>query len=118
MGEQFVTGETIEEALEHAKPFEHKGFRYSYDMLGEAALTDHDAERYYNDYTQAIHAIGKASNGRGVYEGPGISIKLSALHPRFTMHSDTSHQLGAHLDFVLYSMFLDHSLIQHSFPKR
>ncbi len=83
MGEQFVTGETIEEALEHAKPFEHKGFRYSYDMLGEAALTDHDAERYYNDYTQAIHAIGKASNGRGVYEGPGISIKLSALHPRY-----------------------------------
>jgi RHH-type proline utilization regulon transcriptional repressor/proline dehydrogenase/delta 1-pyrroline-5-carboxylate dehydrogenase len=50
MGEQFVTGETIEEALEHAKPLEHKGFRYSYDMLGEAALTDHDAERYYNDY--------------------------------------------------------------------
>ncbi|MFW2141641.1 proline dehydrogenase family protein, partial [Acinetobacter sp. ULE_I001] len=70
MGEQFVTGETIEEALEHAKPLEHKGFRYSYDMLGEAALTDHDAERYYNDYTQAIHAIGKASNGRGVYDGP------------------------------------------------
>ena len=83
MGEQFVTGETINEALEHAKPFEHKGFRYSYDMLGEAALTEHDAERYYNDYTQAIHAIGKASNGRGVYEGPGISIKLSALHPRY-----------------------------------
>ena len=83
MGEQFVTGETIEEALDHAKPLEHKGFRYSYDMLGEAALTDHDAERYYNDYMQAIHAIGKASNGRGIYDGPGISIKLSALHPRY-----------------------------------
>ncbi len=83
MGEQFVTGETIEEALNHAKPLEHKGFRYSYDMLGEAALTDHDAARYFNDYTQAIHAIGKAAQGKGVYDGPGISIKLSALHPRY-----------------------------------
>lgn len=83
MGEQFVTGETIEEALDNAKSLEHKGFRYSYDMLGEAALTDHDAERYFNDYTQAIHAIGRASNGKGVYDGPGISIKLSALHPRY-----------------------------------
>ena len=68
MGEQFVTGETIEEAVDHAKVLEDKGFRYSYDMLGEAALTDHDAERYFNDYTQAIHAIGKASNGKGVYD--------------------------------------------------
>lgn len=83
MGEQFVTGETIEEALDNAKSHEHKGFRYSYDMLGEAALTAHDAERYFNDYTQAIHAIGQASNGKGVYDGPGISIKLSALHPRY-----------------------------------
>ncbi|MBK0063343.1 MULTISPECIES: trifunctional transcriptional regulator/proline dehydrogenase/L-glutamate gamma-semialdehyde dehydrogenase [unclassified Acinetobacter] len=83
MGEQFVTGETIEEALNHAKSLEDKGFRYSYDMLGEAALTEHDAERYFNDYTQAIHAIGQASNGKGVYDGPGISIKLSALHPRY-----------------------------------
>ncbi|WP_151980679.1 trifunctional transcriptional regulator/proline dehydrogenase/L-glutamate gamma-semialdehyde dehydrogenase [Acinetobacter guerrae] len=83
MGEQFVTGETIEEALSNAKSLEDKGFRYSYDMLGEAALTEHDAERYFKDYTQAIHAIGKASNGKGVYDGPGISIKLSALHPRY-----------------------------------
>ena len=61
MGEQFVTGETIEEALQHAKKLEDQGFRYSYDMLGEAALTEHDADRYLEDYTQAIHAIGKAS---------------------------------------------------------
>ncbi|CAG2156480.1 unnamed protein product [Oppiella nova] len=61
MGEQFVTGETIEEALDNAKTLEDKGFRYSYDMLGEAALTEHDADRYFEDYTQAIHAIGKAS---------------------------------------------------------
>ena len=83
MGEQFVTGETITQALDHSKHLEAEGFRYSYDMLGEAALTAHDAERYRVSYEQAIHAIGKASAGRGVYEGPGISIKLSALHPRY-----------------------------------
>ncbi|MBZ9791022.1 trifunctional transcriptional regulator/proline dehydrogenase/L-glutamate gamma-semialdehyde dehydrogenase [Rhizobium sp. 3T7] len=84
MGEQFVTGETIDEALQRAKPLEQRGFRYSYDMLGEAATTGADAERYYKDYEAAIHAIGKASDRRGIYEGPGISIKLSALHPRYS----------------------------------
>ena len=84
MGEQFVTGETIAEALANATNMESKGFRYSYDMLGEAALTDEDAKRYLASYEQAIHAIGKASHGRGIYEGPGISIKLSALHPRYS----------------------------------
>nr|WP_296015224.1 trifunctional transcriptional regulator/proline dehydrogenase/L-glutamate gamma-semialdehyde dehydrogenase [uncultured Acidovorax sp.] len=84
MGEQFVTGETIDEALRNARTMEAEGFRYSYDMLGEAALTSEDAQRYYASYEQAIHAIGKASNGRGIYEGPGISIKLSALHPRYS----------------------------------
>ncbi|WP_221420080.1 trifunctional transcriptional regulator/proline dehydrogenase/L-glutamate gamma-semialdehyde dehydrogenase [Novosphingobium chloroacetimidivorans] len=83
MGEQFVTGETIGEALKRAKAMEAKGFQYSYDMLGEAAMTAGDADRYYRDYEQAIHAIGRASAGRGVYGGPGISIKLSALHPRY-----------------------------------
>jgi len=84
MGEQFVTGETIAEALANARKLEDKGFRYSYDMLGEAALTAADANAYLVSYQQAIHAIGKASNGRGIYEGPGISIKLSALHPRYS----------------------------------
>ena len=83
MGEQFVTGETIAEALKRSKPLEARGFRYSYDMLGEAATTSADAARYYRDYENAIHAIGEAAAGRGVYEGPGISIKLSALHPRY-----------------------------------
>ncbi|KAB8310731.1 trifunctional transcriptional regulator/proline dehydrogenase/L-glutamate gamma-semialdehyde dehydrogenase [Erwinia endophytica] len=83
MGEQFVTGETIAEALANARKLEEKGFRYSYDMLGEAALTAQDAKNYLLSYQQAIHAIGKASHGRGIYEGPGISIKLSALHPRY-----------------------------------
>ncbi|MDR0807314.1 MAG: trifunctional transcriptional regulator/proline dehydrogenase/L-glutamate gamma-semialdehyde dehydrogenase [Enterobacteriaceae bacterium] len=84
MGEQFVTGETIAAALANAHKQEDKGFRYSYDMLGEAALTEEDAQRYLFSYQQAIHAIGKAANGRGIYEGPGISIKLSALHPRYS----------------------------------
>ena len=83
MGEQFVTGETINEALRRAREQEEKGFSYSYDMLGEAAMTMPDAEAYYADYERAIHAIGKAAKGRGVYAGPGISIKLSALHPRY-----------------------------------
>jgi RHH-type proline utilization regulon transcriptional repressor/proline dehydrogenase/delta 1-pyrroline-5-carboxylate dehydrogenase len=84
MGEQFVTGQTIGEALTNARRLEAKGFRYSYDMLGEAATTAADAARYLADYEQAIHAIGKAANGRGIYVGPGISIKLSALHPRYS----------------------------------
>jgi RHH-type proline utilization regulon transcriptional repressor/proline dehydrogenase/delta 1-pyrroline-5-carboxylate dehydrogenase len=84
MGEQFVTGETIEEALRRSRGMEARGFRYSYDMLGEAATTAADATRYFRDYENAIHAIGKASAGRGIYEGPGISIKLSALHPRYS----------------------------------
>ncbi|WP_175938637.1 trifunctional transcriptional regulator/proline dehydrogenase/L-glutamate gamma-semialdehyde dehydrogenase [Caballeronia sp. BCC1704] len=84
MGEQFVTGETISEALANSRKFEARGFRYSYDMLGEAATTEEDAQRYYASYEQAIHAIGKAAGGRGIYEGPGISIKLSALHPRYS----------------------------------
>ncbi len=83
LGEQFVTGETITRALANSRRLEAEGFRYSYDMLGEAALTAADAERYLRAYEQAIAAIGQASAGRGVVEGPGISIKLSALHPRY-----------------------------------
>jgi delta-1-pyrroline-5-carboxylate dehydrogenase (PutA C-terminal domain) len=84
MGEQFVTGETIDEALKRSRTLEEQGFRYSYDMLGEAATTATDAARYFRDYETAIHAIGKASARRGIYAGPGISIKLSALHPRYS----------------------------------
>ncbi len=83
MGEQFVTGETIEQALANARPREAQGFRYSYDMLGEAAMTEADAQRYLRAYETAIDAIGAASAGRGIVDGPGISIKLSALHPRY-----------------------------------
>ena len=84
MGEQFVSGQTIAEALENSRAWEARGFRYSYDMLGEAAVTAQQADRYYAEYEQAIHAIGEASARRGIYEGPGISVKLSALHPRYS----------------------------------
>lgn len=84
MGEQFVMGETIGEALQRARELQAKGFRYSYDMLGEAALTAQDAQRYLQSYVDAIHAIGQSAPGLGIYKGPGISIKLSALHPRYS----------------------------------
>ena len=84
MGEQFVAGESIETALKHARKMEAKGFLYSYDMLGEAAATAADAQRFHDDYERAIHAIGQSANGRHVYERAGISVKLSALHPRYS----------------------------------
>jgi RHH-type transcriptional regulator, proline utilization regulon repressor / proline dehydrogenase / delta 1-pyrroline-5-carboxylate dehydrogenase len=83
LGQQFVLGSTIEEALQRARVCEARGYRYSFDMLGEAALTAEDAERYLGDYERAIEAIGQAGAGRGVHDGPGISVKLSALHPRY-----------------------------------
>jgi len=83
MGEQFVSGQTIGEALANSRRLERRGFLYSYDMLGEGAATADDAERYLKAYEDAINAIGKASAGRGPIGGPGISIKLSALHPRY-----------------------------------
>ncbi|MFG1345023.1 bifunctional proline dehydrogenase/L-glutamate gamma-semialdehyde dehydrogenase PutA [Xanthobacter autotrophicus DSM 431] len=83
MGSEFVMGRTIGEALARARGREAEGFLYSFDMLGEAAMTAADAERYFAAYRAAIAAIGTASAGRGVYRGAGISVKLSALHPRY-----------------------------------
>ncbi len=83
LGRQFVMGRSIGEAIERAKKEEAKGYRYSYDMLGEGARTLEDADRYLKSYVDSIGAIGKASAGRGPVEGPGISVKLSALHPRY-----------------------------------
>ncbi|HAU04758.1 MAG TPA: trifunctional transcriptional regulator/proline dehydrogenase/L-glutamate gamma-semialdehyde dehydrogenase, partial [Pseudoalteromonas shioyasakiensis] len=83
MGKQFVMGRTIDEAIERAADKEQKGYVYSYDMLGEGARTMKDAERYFNSYMTAIHAIGKAANGRGPIKSPGISVKISAIHPRY-----------------------------------
>ena len=83
MGQQFVMGRTIEEGLKRAKEDEKSGYRHSYDMLGEGARTAEDAERYFKSYETAIHAIGRASAGRGVIDAPSISVKLSALYPRY-----------------------------------
>ena len=83
LGRKFVMGETIEAALKRAANVEPYGYRYSYDMLGEGAKTDHDAGRYHQAYVAAIHAIGQYANNKGPIHGPGISIKLSALHPRY-----------------------------------
>jgi RHH-type proline utilization regulon transcriptional repressor/proline dehydrogenase/delta 1-pyrroline-5-carboxylate dehydrogenase len=103
LGNQFVTGQTIDEALANSRENEARGYRYSYDMLGEAALTANDAARYYAAYENAIHAIGKASAGRGIKHGPGISVKLSALHPRYSraQRERTMHELLASLKKLL-----------------
>ena len=84
LGKQFVAGRGIDEALANAREREARGYTFSFDMLGEAAITASDADRYFDAYENAIHAIGRAAAGRGVVAGPGISVKLSALHPRYT----------------------------------
>ena len=81
MGSHFVLGETIEAALARAQS--HAALRYSFDMLGEGARTAADAGRYFNSYASAIDAIGRAADDRPLPDRPGISVKLSALHPRF-----------------------------------
>jgi len=83
MGQQFVLGETIESAIERGQDEVDQGYSYSYDMLGEAAVTQKDARQYFDAYAQAIHAIGKTVKSDCTQENPGISIKLSALHPRY-----------------------------------
>jgi RHH-type proline utilization regulon transcriptional repressor/proline dehydrogenase/delta 1-pyrroline-5-carboxylate dehydrogenase len=85
MGHQFVMGRTIGEALARAAKREHRDYRYSYDMLGEAALTAKDAERYFEAYRVAIGEIGNAPRGDddSIFSAPSISVKLSALHPRY-----------------------------------
>jgi RHH-type proline utilization regulon transcriptional repressor/proline dehydrogenase/delta 1-pyrroline-5-carboxylate dehydrogenase len=85
LGGQFVMGRTIEEALERAHGAEQHGYWYSYDMLGEAARTAADAAGYATTYDSAIAAIGRSAGRRAVAEAPGISVKLSALHPRYEM---------------------------------
>ncbi|WP_069384835.1 bifunctional proline dehydrogenase/L-glutamate gamma-semialdehyde dehydrogenase PutA [Halomonas caseinilytica] len=84
MGKQFVLGRDIDEALKRSKPLFDKGYTYSYDMLGEAARTRDDAKRYFDDYARAIERVGKASARLSdKTPPPSISIKLSALHPRY-----------------------------------
>ena len=83
MGDQFVLGETIERALKRAREPEEKGYTTSYDLLGEGARTLPQAQAYYDGYLDAIKKIGKAAKGKTGLEAPSISVKLSALHPRY-----------------------------------
>ncbi|MFC0201201.1 bifunctional proline dehydrogenase/L-glutamate gamma-semialdehyde dehydrogenase PutA [Paracoccus rhizosphaerae] len=88
MGRQFVLGQTIDAALDRAKGQEAKGYSYSYDMLGEAAMTARDADRYAAEYRKAISAIAGSCTKGSVRKNPGISIKLSALHPRYEVANE------------------------------
>ena len=96
MAEQFVMGRNIADALQRADSDDQAKYRHSYDMLGEAAMTAHDAERYFIAYQEAIKAISAAVKpGQSVFEAPGISVKLSALHPRYEL---------AHKDRVMHEL--------------
>ncbi|MEN3791277.1 bifunctional proline dehydrogenase/L-glutamate gamma-semialdehyde dehydrogenase PutA [Fulvimarina sp. MAC3] len=85
MGRQFVLGETMDKAMERAREQEDRGYTYSYDMLGEAARTYGDAERYRKAYDNAIEKMSKRTTKGDIATNPGISVKFSALHPRYEM---------------------------------
>lgn len=82
MGHQFVLGESIEDANKNSQPYRKKGYTYSFDMLGEAAITNKDAEKYFADYLHAIKKTAHIEVAEGMPK-PSVSIKLSALHPRY-----------------------------------
>lgn len=90
LGRQFVMGQTISEAIKRAKAYEGRGYRFSYDMLGEAARTEQDAERFFYAYQKAIEALGAVALGKSLNDAPGISIKLSALHPRYEFAKEST----------------------------
>jgi RHH-type proline utilization regulon transcriptional repressor/proline dehydrogenase/delta 1-pyrroline-5-carboxylate dehydrogenase len=85
LGKQFVLGRTIAEAMRNGRPQMEQGYRYSFDMLGEAAYTAADAARYYESYRHALSAIAadRPDKNASIFERPSISVKLSALHPRY-----------------------------------
>jgi RHH-type proline utilization regulon transcriptional repressor/proline dehydrogenase/delta 1-pyrroline-5-carboxylate dehydrogenase len=83
MGHQYVMGRTIDEALDRSEQKKNRIYRHSFDMLGEAALTSEDSERYMEAYRSGIKAIGRRKYSGDIYSAPSISVKLSALHPRF-----------------------------------
>jgi RHH-type proline utilization regulon transcriptional repressor/proline dehydrogenase/delta 1-pyrroline-5-carboxylate dehydrogenase len=84
LGRQFVLGRTIEEALDQSQKNGGEAYRYSFDMLGEAAMTQKDADHYFDSYMDAIRSIGaRTSAASSIFESPSISVKLSALHPRY-----------------------------------
>ncbi|MGH6860475.1 MAG: bifunctional proline dehydrogenase/L-glutamate gamma-semialdehyde dehydrogenase PutA, partial [Phyllobacterium sp.] len=98
LGHHFVLGETIKDALKRAGANEAKGYRHSFDMLGEGARTARDAQGYFKSYSDAIDAIGRATGNKTLPDRMGISVKLSALHPRY---------LATHRDQVLAELVPD-----------
>lgn len=95
MGHQFVMGRNIDDALSRAAKKGNRDYRYSFDMLGEAALTTADAKRYFDAYYSAIGKIGESNEGADIFAAPSISVKLSALHPRYlyTQHDRVLNEL-------------------------
>jgi RHH-type proline utilization regulon transcriptional repressor/proline dehydrogenase/delta 1-pyrroline-5-carboxylate dehydrogenase len=85
LGRQFVMGRTIKEGLDRAGERDNRRYRYSFDMLGEAARTEADAQAFQHAYAQAIGAIGKANRAEDIFDAHGISVKLSALYPRYEL---------------------------------
>ena len=89
LGDQFVLGRTIAKRWRARQEYEAKGYLFSYDMLGEAARTQKDADVYFERYLAAVDAVGQAAgpfsamHSDALYGRPGLSVKLSALHPRF-----------------------------------
>ncbi len=104
LGKQFVTGETITAAIENGKDQIKRGYCYSYDMLGEAAMTQQDAVKYLKDYENALHVVGQHNQGLGIYRASGISVKLSAIHPRYSQSQ--YRRVMNELYPVLKSLFL------------
>jgi RHH-type transcriptional regulator, proline utilization regulon repressor / proline dehydrogenase / delta 1-pyrroline-5-carboxylate dehydrogenase len=108
LGDQFVLGRTIREALSRAQEYQAKGYVFSYDMLGEAARTEKDAETHFDRYLAAIDAVGQSAGPFGIlhadvlYARPGLSVKLSALHPRFEPGKDD--RLAAELAPRLFTL--------------
>lgn len=83
MSHQFVIGRTIGEAIDRSKSYNEQGYVFSYDMLGEVARTQDDADRYFAAYENAIEVIGEKGDKKDLINGPSISVKLSALYPRY-----------------------------------
>ena len=83
LGQQFVLGETIEEALDNGQTYAGLGYKYSFDMLGEGARTVADAEKYYDSYWATIEVLEKHASDSELNNNPAMSVKISALHPRY-----------------------------------